>query len=297
MARADEALETLPASGTGPVGICCGSGTMPFAVADAVRRRGRTPVLFPIENFADPARVAEYQHHWVPLGKFGLLRRLAQRAGCRDLVFIGGLVRPRLSRIRLDWDTIKLLPRLAAAWRGGDNHLLTAIGRMFEAHGFRMVGAHEVAPEILMPLGVLGRMSPGERDRADIARGLAVLDAIGPFDVGQATVVADNHVVAVEALEGTDAMLTRIAELRRIERLRAPTGVGVLVKAPKSVQDRRYDLPSIGPVTVEHTANAGLAGIAVAAGATVVAEVERLIALADEAEIFVVGVRGDGTFD
>lgn len=297
MARPDEALEISSAGEAGPLGIYCGSGTMPFAVADAVRRRGRDAVLFPIENFADPARVAEYRHHWVPLGKFGLVRRLARQTGCRDLVFIGGLVRPRLTQIRLDWETIKLLPRLAAGWRGGDNHLLTVIGSVFEAHGFRMLGAHEVAPEILVPHGVIGRIVPGERDRSDIVRGIAVLRAIGPYDIGQATVVADNHVLAMEAAEGTDAMLGRVAELRTSGRLHAQAGTGTLIKTPKSVQDKRYDLPSIGPATVERVVQAGLAGIAVAAGATVVAEPERLLALADQAGIFVVGVRNDGTFD
>ena len=148
---------------------------------------------------------------------------------------------------------------------------------MFEQQGFRLLGAQEVAPEILMPEGALGRARPSERDRADIALGFDYLRATGPFDVGQAVVVAGRHVLAVEAAEGTDQMLQRVAEMRKNGRVRTPAGTGVLVKAPKPGQDRRFDLPAIGPRTVEGVARAGLAGIAVAAGSSIVAEPEKLV--------------------
>jgi DUF1009 family protein len=182
-----------------------------------------------------------------------------------------------------------LLPRIAAAFRGGDDHLLSNVGRLVEQQGLRLLGAHEVAPEILVPQGALGRVQPSERDRADIALGFDYLRAAGPFDVGQAAVVTDKRVLAVEAAEGTDQMLTRVAQLRECGRIGTPKGAGVLVKAPKPNQDRRFDLPSIGPQTVEGVVRAGLAGIAVASGETVIAEPERLVAAADRADIFVVG--------
>jgi DUF1009 family protein len=119
---------------------------------------------------------------------------------------------------------------------------------------------------------------------------LDYLHATGTFDVGQAVVVAGKHVLAVEAAEGTDQMLTRVGELRASGRVRSPSGRGVLVKAPKRIQDRRFDLPSIGPRTVDGVVRAGLAGIAVVAGETVVAEPARLVEAADGAKIFVVGV-------
>jgi DUF1009 family protein len=134
------------------------------------------------------------------------------------------------------------------------------------------------------------RRSSPHRHRTDIARALALLEATGPFDMGQAAVVAGNHVLAVEAAEGTDAMLARIAELRTRGRIATPAGTGVLVKAPKSQQDRRFDLPAIGPRTVEEAARAGLAGIAVAAGAAVIADPAAVATAADAARIFVVGI-------
>jgi hypothetical protein len=178
-------------------------------------------------------------------------------------------------------------------FRGGDNHLLSILAQLFEKRGFRFLGAHEVAPEILMPRGAIGRRAPSARDRADIARGVALLSAIGPFDVGQAVVVAENYVLAVEAAEGTDRMLTRIAELRSEGRVRAAPATGVLVKVPKPAQDRRFDLPAIGPSTVAGAARAGLAGIAVMAGAAIIVEPAEVGAAADRAGIFVTGIAPD----
>ncbi|HET7849950.1 MAG TPA: UDP-2,3-diacylglucosamine diphosphatase LpxI [Pseudolabrys sp.] len=274
-----------------PLAIICGGGNLPFSVADAVIRRGRRVVLFGIRGVADAAKVAGYPHHWNGLGQFGRLQRLLREAGCRDVVFIGALVRPSLRQVRLDFKTLTLLPKIAAAFRGGDNHLLSGIGSIFEQHGFRLVGAHEVAPEILMSEGPLGRIQPADQDLADIETGFAYLRAAGPYDVGQAVVVSGRHVLAVEAIEGTDQMLARVAALRASGLIRAPAGSGVLVKAPKPAQDRRFDLPSLGPQTIEGAAKAGLAGIAVVAGETIVAEPAQVAATADRRDVFVVGMK------
>jgi DUF1009 family protein len=142
-------------------------------------------------------------------------------------------------------------------------------------------------------LGRLGSRAPGAIEQAEIVRALGVLEANSPFDVGQAAVVAGDQVIAIEGPEGTDAMLARVAEMRRNGRLR--TAAGVLVKAPKAGQDRRVDLPSIGPKTIKGAAEAGLAGIAVLAGSSIVAEPDRFAGDADRAGIFVVGVRPDGS--
>ena len=270
MSDADAAQRT----GDSPLAVICGGGTLPFAVADAVGKRGRRVVLFAIRGWADPQRVAAYSHHWASFGQFGWFCRVAQREGCRDVVLIGSVVRPAIWKIRPDFKTLRLLPRIVGLLRGGDDRLLKGVAAIFEEHGFRLVGAHEIAPDILMPEGPLGRERPKARDHADIATALALLDATSPFDVGQAVVVADARVLAIEAAEGTDRMLARIAELRQSGRIAAATGHGVLVKAAKRGQDRRVDLPSIGPRTVEGAARAGLAGIAVVAGSTIIAEPE-----------------------
>jgi UDP-2,3-diacylglucosamine hydrolase len=273
----------------GPLALVCGGGSLPLAVADYAAARGRKVLLFPLRGIAKPEDYAGREHTWVRIAKFGTFERAARAAGCSELVLIGSLVRPSFWQVRFDWTTAKLIPRIAAAFVGGDDYLLSSVARLIEARGFRVRGAHEVAPDILVPEGTLGRVPASERDRADIALGLDYLRATGAFDVGQAVVVAGKHVLAVEAAEGTDGMLARVAEMRASGRVRAPGGTGVLVKAPKPGQDRRFDLPSIGPQTVENAARARLAGIAVVAGMTIIAEPERLIAAADHANLFVVG--------
>jgi UDP-2,3-diacylglucosamine hydrolase len=288
-------MSTAPSAGAppdeGPLAIICGGGSLPFAVADAAKQRGRGVVLLALRGSADAERVAGYRHHWVAATQVGTMCRLARRAGCRDLVFIGGVVRPSFRDLRPDVYTLPLLPRLFRMLRGGDSHLLSGVAGMFEEQGFRVLGAHDVAPQILLPEGPVGRYQPNETDRDDIALGLAFLRAIGPFDVGQAVVMARRRVLAVEAAEGTDIMLARLAELRSGGRVRAVGGV--LVKAPTPGQDRRMDLPTIGPQTIESAARAGLGGIAVVAGSTVVAEPERIGTAADRERLFVVGVRGE----
>ena len=280
---------TIAATHEGPLGIICGSGSIPLAVAAAVERRGRRVMLFALRGLVDARAVAAYPHCWIAIGQFGRFRRLARAEGCRDLVLVGGLVRPAIRQVRLDWATLVEMPRIIRAFRGGDDHLLTGIGRILEGDGFRLLGAHEVAPDITAPSGALGRHRPDAGAAADIARGFEMLAAMSPFDVGQAVVIGKGHVLAVEAAEGTDAMLQRVAALREAGRIRLPRGVGVLVKAPKQRQDRRFDLPSIGPDTVLHAAQAGLAGIAIVAGGTILAEPQRLVEAADAKGLFVLG--------
>ena len=273
-----------------PVGVVAGGGAMPFAVADSLVARGITPVLFPLRGACDPARVEKFRHRWISVGQLGRAMRLFREEGCRDMIFIGTLVRPSLSEIRFDFKTLRLFGSVIRAFRGGDDHLLSGVGRILEQDGFRMVGIKDVAPDLLMPDGCITRAWPADTARADIARGLAVLAALGPFDIGQAAVVIDGHVVAVEDIEGTDALLARVARLREEGRIRAAASRGVLVKVPKSGQDLRFDLPTIGPRTVEGAARAGLAGIAVAAGNTLAAEPHAMIAAADAKLLFIIGL-------
>jgi DUF1009 family protein len=274
-----------------PLAIICGGGSLPFAVADAAKQRGRGVVLLALRGSADPSRVTGYPHHWVAVSQVGAMCGLARRAGCHDLVFVGGVVRPAFRDLRPDVFTMLLLPRLYRLFRGGDSHLLSGVVRIFEEQGFRVLGAHDVAPQILIPEGPVGQFQANQTDRDDIARGLAFLRAIDPFDVGQAVVVAHGRVLAVEAAEGTDLMLARLAESRTSGRIRAIGGV--LVKAPILGQDRRMDLPTFGPHTIEGAARARLNGVAVVAGSSIVAEPERTSAAADRERLFVIGARDE----
>jgi DUF1009 family protein len=273
-----------------PIGLIAAGGVMPFAVADSLIARGLNPVLFALKGACDPVRVERFRHHWISVGQVGRAVKLFRSENCRDLVFIGTLVRPALSEIRLDWGTLRVIGRVWAAFRGGDDHLLSGIGRILEQDGFRMVGIRDVAPDLLMPEGCITRAAPDQSAAADIARGRDVLGALSPFDIGQAVVVIDGHVVGLEDIEGTDGLLARVAHLRAEGRIRAKAARGVLVKAPKSTQDLRFDLPTIGPRTIEGAGKARLAGVAIVAGNTVVVEPQTMIEAADAAGLFVTGL-------
>jgi DUF1009 family protein len=274
-----------------PIGLIAGGGAMPFALADSLSARGIEAVVFALRGACDPKGAERFRHHWISVGQLGRAEKLFRSENCRNLIFIGTLVRPALSEIRLDWGTLRALGRIWAAFRGGDDHLLSGIGRLLEQDGFRLIGIKDVAPDLLMPEGCVTRKTPDESAAADIAKGREVLRALSPFDVGQAVVVIDGHVIAVEDIEGTDALLARVARLRAEGRIRASAARGVLVKAPKSGQDLRFDLPTVGPATVERAAAASLAGIAVVAGNTVVVEPQTMVVAADAAGLFVSGLR------
>ena len=275
---------------TSPVGLIAAGGAMPFAVAESLLARGITPILFAIRGACDPKALQRFRHHWISIGQIGRAKKLLRAEGCRDVVFIGALVRPALSEIRIDLGTLRVLGDIWDSFRGGDDHLLSGIGRIFERDGFRMRGIKDVAPDLLMPEGCLTRTTPDPKALSDIARGREVLRALGPFDIGQAVAVIDGHVVGVEDIEGTDGFLARIAALRQSGRIRAAQGRGVLIKEPKRGQDLRFDLPTIGPRTVEGAVGAGLAGIAVAAGNTLLADPQAMIEMADRRGLFVIGV-------
>lgn len=289
----DSAVQDLPVQDlriSSPIGLIAGGGVLPFAVADSLIARNIAPTLFALKGVCDPVRVMRFRHHWISIGQLGRLMGLLRAENCRDLVFIGTLVRPALSEIRLDWGTLRVIRNVWAAFRGGDDHLLSRIAGIFERDGFRMVGVKDVAPDLLMPQGCLTRALPDDSAVADIGRGREVLRALSPFDIGQATVVIDGHVVGVEDVEGTDGLLARVARLRAERRIRAQVSRGVLVKAPKTGQDLRFDLPTLGPRTIEGAAAAGLAGVAIVAGNTIVAEPQAMVEAADRAGLFVTGL-------
>src|SRR5271170_3549001 len=185
--------------GRDPLAIICGGGSFPGAVAAAVARRGRRPVMFGLKGWADAAVIERYAHYWIPIGQAGRFFRLAKAENCREVLFIGTVLRPPITQLRLDWQTIKAMPGLVRAYRGGDDKLISGVAKIAESGGLRVVGIKDVAPEVFVPEGVLSRYQPSARDRADIARAFAVIAALGPFDVGQAAIVADDNVIAVEA--------------------------------------------------------------------------------------------------
>jgi DUF1009 family protein len=277
---------------SGPLGVLAGGGPLPVRLAEAARRDGRAVHIVGLIGEADGG-IEAHPHTWVPWGAVGRLVAAFEQAGCRQIVIAGRVRRPDLTAIRPDLGFFTNLPRLLRLLQGGDDSVLTRVVRFFESKGLTVVGAHQVDPELVVGEGALGSFSPTPEASTAIFRGFAVVDALGPFDVGQAAVVAGDRVLAVEGAEGTDAMLERVAGL--VPRLGSPAGGatsgGVLVKEPKPGQELRIDMPAIGPRTLELAIAAGLTGLAIAAGRVLVLERAALLAAAERAGAFVVGAR------
>lgn len=279
----------MPADNTpqGPLGIIAGNGALPCAVAESVLASGRNVHIVGFRGEAT-ASIERFPHTWIKWGEIGKLFATLKGEGCRDLVIIGSVTRPDPANFKLDIGAIKTLPFLLSLGIGGDDNVLSRVVRFIEDKGYRVRGAGDVAPELLVPEGLMSHRAPTKDEAADIEIALRVVDALGRLDVGQAAVVAKGYVLAVEAAEGTDAMLGRCAELRKPRAGRR--GVGVLVKAPKPGQEERVDMPTIGPDTMRNVAAAGLTGVAVAAEHVLMAERAATIAAANKFGLFLVGV-------
>lgn len=279
-------VDAGPAGTAQPLGIICGGGDFPVRVAQAARAAGRPILLIGLHGTAD-ASIEQFPHCWVHVGEVGKVFKALDGVAARELVLVGSVRRPAAKDVRLDWMGVKSIAHLGRMLSGGDDQVLAGLIAFLESHGYCVLGLHEVAPSLLVPHGALGRCSPDAGSLADIDLGRRLLAAMGPFDVGQALVVAEGRVLAVEAAEGTDSMLRRVAKLRGSKRLRGEGGC--LVKMAKPGQDLRVDLPAIGPKTLEGAGEAGLSGIALEAGRAIAGDAPSLAAAADKAGRFIYG--------
>jgi DUF1009 family protein len=267
-----------------PLGIIAGGGPLPGQVAQAARAAGRHVFIAGIEGFAEPAVLSPFDHRFFRLGAIGAMIRAFRDEGCNELVMIGPVKRPSFLSLRPDAEGAKMLARVGKAAFRGDDGLLAAIMRVLSEEGFSMLGAHDILTDVLAPEGLLTKTAPDAQAMADIARGMEVLKIIGAADIGQACVVQQGIVLAVEAVEGTDAMLARIPAVTR------PGPGGVLVKLAKPGQERRADLPTLGSASINHAIAAGLRGIAFEAGGSLLTNKTLMIESADAGGIFLLGV-------
>ncbi|HEX3348351.1 MAG TPA: UDP-2,3-diacylglucosamine diphosphatase LpxI [Acetobacteraceae bacterium] len=271
------------------LGILAGSGPLPGQVAAAAVASGREVFVVGFEGFAEAPVIEPYPNALARLGAAGRVLSLLREHRCRDLVLIGPVRRPSLLDLRPDREGTRILARIGRAAFAGDDGLLAAVVRVLDEEGFRVLGAHEIFREALAPAGLMTKAGPDAQAMTDIARGQAVVRALGAVDVGQGCVVQQGIVLAVEAIEGTDAMLARAAGVRR------PGPGGVLVKQVKPGQDRRADLPAIGPGTIRAAAAAGLRGVAFEAGGTLLIDRDATVATAEAEGLFLLGFESGGS--
>jgi DUF1009 family protein len=275
-----------------PLAIIAGGGSVPLHVAAAALAAGRKVLVVGIEGEADQ-RIADYPHGWFNWGQIGRLEKLLADHGTRDVVLVGGVrSRPDFKTFKLDFGTVRALPEILTIMANGDNTLLTGVIKIFEARGYSILGAHEVAADLVAEAGLVAGTKPRAGDLDDVRIAIAAAQDIGTLDAGQAAVVVGGRVVALEAAEGTDGMLARVAELREKGRIKWSGRAGVLAKCAKPQQDLRVDMPTIGPQTVSGAEAAGLAGIAIEAGRVMIVDRNDVVGRAKAAGMFIFGVGG-----
>ncbi len=265
------------------LGILAGSGELPARLIQACQETGREYFVIAIENQTDSEILNNSPHVWVRLGAVGKAIEHLRNENVKELVMIGPVHRPSLTALRPDAWSAKRIAKIGLKAFGDDGLLSFLIGEL-ESEGFRVIGPDEILTDLIAPEGVYGSISPDEVATADIEHGLAVAKGLGGLDVGQAVVVQQGLVLAVEAIEGTDEMLKRAAELKR----EGPGGVLVKIKKPE--QEQRVDLPTIGVNTVENAAQAGLRGIAIQAGHALIVDRSKVIRIADQKGLFITGI-------
>ena len=266
------------------LGIIAGGGGLPRKLIEACQREDKPFFVLAIQGQTDKKNLKDIPHSWCRIGAIGEAINILNAEKVDTLVLAGSVRRPGLPEMRPDWRTIQVFARLGMA-AFGDDTLLRAVSAEFEKEEFKLVGAHEIEPRLLMPEGVLTKKTPSSENKVDVEYGIKVVRELGLLDVGQAVVVQQGIVLGVEAVEGTDALLERCKGLRRKGR------GGVLVKICKPQQDKRMDLPTIGLQTLRYALEAGLEGIAVEAGASLLLDREEVVASADRLGVFVMGFK------
>jgi len=275
-----------------PLAILAAGGNVPYQVASAAEAAGRKVLVIGIEGEAD-GRLRDFRYEPLKWGQLGRVESMISAHGARDVVLIGSISkRPDFSTIGIDLRTLRLLPRILKSMVGGDDQVLGNIIGYLEERGFRVIGAHEVVPELVAEAGQLTGPSVAKALRDDARVAMDAARGIGERDIGQAAVAVNGLVVAVEAAEGTDAMLERVGELHARGRVKWSGRAGVLAKCSKPQQDLRVDMPTIGPQTVAAVVKAGLAGIVVEAGRVMIAERAETLHAAEETGTIILAVAG-----
>jgi DUF1009 family protein len=264
------------------LGLIAGRGWLPLAVARAARRQGRKVTAIAFPRHTDPALGDEAEVLWLAPGEVGTALAAFRSAGVRDVVMAGKVPKQDLYAapevLRADADARRLLDALPDH---RDDSILAAVAALLEARGLRLLGQAELVPELLAGEGPLGRLEPDAAQWRDVAFGLPLARAVAGLDIGQTVVVKDGAVLAVEAIEGTDAAIRRAGALRK---------GACVVKVAKPRQDPRFDVPAIGRDTLTAMREAEATVLACQAGATLVLEREALVSEADRAGIALVGV-------
>ncbi len=272
MSRVPQAVRNPP-----PIALLAGRGTLPVLLIETFQSQKRPFVVLAFTGQTDSSLVETCPHVWVGFGEIGKAHAYLKENKIQEIVMAGAMTRPKMSEIRPDWEGMKWMAKIVAQSIGDDNLLRAVIG-MVEANGYRVVAPDDLLDGLLTIEGTLTACVPDDQAWRDIHQGVKILETLSELDIGQAVIVQDGCVLGIEAVEGTDGLIRRTCP------------GGILVKMAKKQQERRVDLPTIGPETVKAGIASGLRGIAVEAGKSLLLNREETVRLANENGLFIVGV-------
>ena len=273
------------------IGLIAGQGHYPIEAAASIRKNGSRVVAVAFHDLSDPQiEAAADEGHRIYLGQLATLFDILQKAGCQQLLLAGKVPKTFLYRdmsaLRPDAKTFELIGKLGDL---KDDSVLGAFAHALEAEGFSLLEQCATCPDLVAETGVLGGVPVDDEQRADIRFGWPIVKRLGESDVGQTVVVRKKAVMALEAIEGTDAAIRRGGELG------GPGGC--VIKAAKPSQDPRFDVPAVGLETLLSAAEVGIRTIAVEAGATLLIQRDAFLQEADRHDVAVVGVDEGGEFE
>lgn len=266
-----------------PIALLAGKGNLPRTLLHVFQKQKRPFVILAFKGQTETNLVKNLPHIWLHFGEAGKALRYFKENHIQEIVMAGAISRPTMSEIRPDWEGVKWLAKIGSKALGDDNLLKLIIG-MIEEKGYKILGPDDILADLLAPTGILTSIEPDEQAWRDIGRGVEILVALSPVDVGQAVVIQEGLILGIEAIEGTDALIERAGALHR------PGLGGVLIKTAKHHQENRADLPTIGLETIHKVLTAGLRGIAIEAGRTLFLNREESLKFAQEKGLFIVGL-------
>jgi UDP-2,3-diacylglucosamine hydrolase len=268
------------------IAVIAGSGNLPKLIIETLRKSNTDFIVLAVKDNADKSILENTKHHWINIDEFSKSIKILKNHNTTKITFVGHIQRPPLLSMKLDTTTMLLLAKFGMSkLRGGSDQLHSMIAKFVEDQGFNIIPPESIMPELLAPSGVIGKKKPSKKDENDIDIGKKVLIKLGDMDIGQSVIVENGLVLGIEAAEGTDQLIKRCADLKKEkERL------GVLVKMKKTTQEKRIDLPAIGINTIENAYNAGLKGIAIKAGSSLIIDIKKVITTANEYGIFLIGI-------
>ncbi len=280
----------MPPTDASPLGLIAGEGEFPKLVARGARRAGRTVAVVALRGSADPdlQELAD-RFCWRGVVQLGRWIRAFRRAGCREVIMAGRVRKSDMFAGPRWLQYLRYLPDLTSmrvwyvhARDKRNDSLLGAVADELQRRGLTLIDSTRYCPEALAPAGALTPFDPPALVQADIDFGWPLIKEIARLDIGQSIAVKEREVIAVEAIEGTDRLIERAGQL-------CPQGGWTLIKVAKPQQDMRFDVPTIGPNTIEHLKQHRAGALVVEAGKTIVLEQDRLIELATKHRIAVIG--------